>query len=138
MKTEFLEKIKNLNIEELVKKMLPYSKDFEVSYKCFFKKGIAGWPTWFIVIYRGEIFDDYLLFTICEHSEYTRTKYLKEKFDIDHFINDMDLAAREKKLYTFFRKNIFIEEDHFLHINDMKRLYDYLSEHNIILFEPTE
>lgn len=138
MKTELSEKIKNLNIEELVKKMLPFSNDFEVSYKFFFKKGIADWPTWFIVIYRGKILNDYILLTICEHSEFTKTKYLNEKFVMDNFIYEMGVAAGERKLYTFFNKNKFIEEEHFLQVKEMKRLYDYLSEHDILLFEPTE
>ncbi|MFY7815032.1 MAG: hypothetical protein ACOVRK_07545 [Chryseobacterium taeanense] len=138
MKTSLPKKIENLNIEELVKEVFPYNKDFKVTFKSYFLDGIAEWPTWFIVIYRGKILNDYILLTICEHSEYTRTKYLCEEFDLEYFSHQMNIAGSSRTLYTFLDKNQFIEEEHFLHINEMKRLYDYLAKNKIILFEPTE
>ncbi|ANF51732.1 hypothetical protein A0O34_15005 [Chryseobacterium glaciei] len=138
MKTELSKQIKNLNVEELVKQMFPFSENYVVIHKFYTKRGIAGWPTWFIVIYTGELLNDYLLFTICEHSSFTNMKYLKPNFKLDSFIHQVSKASGENELFTFFNKNNFVEQEYFLQVNEMKRLYDYLDQHGIILFEPTE
>jgi len=138
MKTETINNIKNLNIENIVKSIFPYSKDFEVKLSIFTELGIAEWATWFIVIYRGNILDDYLLLQICGHSDYTKTNFLIADFDIIKFENELKKAIDKNDVFQFVYFNKQIGDLHFLNINEMKRLYDFLFESKIILFEPTE
>lgn len=128
-----------LDVQKLVKAIFPYGqKDKEIRFTKFLKKGIAKWPTWFIVIYRGKILDDYLLLTICGHSSYTDCHFLKDGFDIDQFISDLSKSINNDKVFYFHQNNQQIGNDKVLTPLESARLVKFLEENNVQLFEPTE
>jgi hypothetical protein len=133
-----MKQLSELNIEDLVRSVFPYNKDHKIVFSQYVKKGIAKWETWFVVIYRGEILDDYLLFTVCGHSEYTRTKYLQRDFNLEDFKRDFQKAVSLGELHYFYSFNKMIYSDNFMQLNEMTRLSSYLGIRHIKLFEPTE
>lgn len=133
-----MKELSELDIQDLVAHVFPYSKDHEIVFSQHVKKGIAKWETWFVVIYRGEILDDYLLFTVCGHSEYTRAKYLQRFFNLEEFKKDLNKAISASELHYFYSFHKMISEDYFLQLNEMNRLHSYLKKRMIKLFEPTE
>lgn len=128
-----------LDVQKLFKSIFPYEqKDREIRFTKFLKKGIAKWPTWFIVIHRGKILDDYLLLTICGHSSYTDCHYLKDGFDLEQFTSDLSTSISDDKVFYFHQNNKQIGNDKVLTPLESARLVKFLEENNVQLFEPTE
>jgi hypothetical protein len=129
-----MKKLSELNIEDLVRSVFPFDKDLKIVFSEYVRKGIAKWETWFVVVYRGGILNDYLLFTICGHSEYTRTKYLNNGFNLEEFKKDLQKAISAGELHYFYSFHKMISEDNFMQLNEMTRLSSYLGIRHIKLF----
>lgn len=131
------DKFQSLNTVDLLESVFPYDKDSRVVFSRGIKKGIGGWPTLFIIIHRDFLNDD-ILVTICQHSEFTRAYYLENQEHFHEFINAINnIKTDEQRFRLYYNMQVNYKEK-FLHINEMKRLYDYLEKQGIILFEPTE
>lgn len=131
-----MKKIEELNIEKLVENIFPYDKGLKVIESMFLKSGIAEWPTWFVVLYRGEILDDYLLLTICGHADYTRLRFLKDDFQLEAFRKSLIKAVEKNEIFQFYWFNELIGDESFMNLNEMSRLYSFLKIRHIELFEP--
>lgn len=130
-----MQELVNLNIEELVKTTFPFAEYYRVFHSFYLKKGLADWETWFVIIHRGDVFNDYMLLTICGHSSYTRVKFLHLDFTLENFLNEFNKAETP---FLFYKCNKIIDEEYFMTVNDMNRLHSYLKSNNIELFEPTQ
>lgn len=142
MNTKELKKQKSLmellNPLDMVNAIFPYSKNYEPYKSFFFKNGVADWPTWFIIIYRGNVMNDYLLLTICGHADYTVCEYFKDETNIDLFIKDLNDAVIKNKLFAFTQNCAQLGNNKILTPLESSRLVNYLEENKIFLFEPTE
>lgn len=130
--------MEQLNPNQLVKTVFPFSKGLEVYSTVFVKKGIGEWPTWFIVLYRGKVFDDFILLTICGHSSFTTRHYLKEGFNLNDYKQELSKSINENKVFYFHQNYEQIGNYNILCPLESMRLVTYLQENNVMLFEPTE
>lgn len=126
-------KLKHLNVENLVNTVFPYSKYLKQQESYFVKKGIAEWPTWVIIIKRESVFKDHLVLFICENAAFTQKSVLENP---EAFIRNIDVIGRTK--YFINTKNFGVVNSHNLEIIDAYRLYKFISDQGIELFEPTQ
>lgn len=126
-------KLKNLNVENLVSTVFPFAKYYKQEDSFFVKKGIAGWPTWVIIIKRESVFQDHMVLFVCENASFTQISILT---DPEILIKDKGLISRTK--YFIDTKKYGVLNPHNLEIIDAHRLYKFLSDQGIQLHEPTE
>lgn len=126
-------KLKALNVENLVTTVFPYTKYYKQEDSFFIKKGITGWPTWVIIIKRESVFKDHEVLFICENASLTKIGLIE---DFEIFI---------KKSHLIGKSSFFLNPEKYgilnlnnLEIIDAYRLYKFISDQGIGLFEPTQ
>lgn len=125
--------LKNLNVENLVSIVFPYTKFYKQEETFYLKKGIAGWPTWVIIIKRESVFQDYEVLFICKNASLTKIGVIEE----------YEIFNRKKHLIS--KTSFFLNPEkygvpnlHNLEVIDAYRLYQFISDQGIELSEPTQ
>ena len=127
MKTKF----KDIDPKELLQAVFPYTEKQDFINVAYYKEGIADWKTHFI-LYQEYYSDSLNLLIVCEHHRFCEERQLTGS--VEELIKEINEA--ESLLYFFeYPKNT--TEHNSLQLMENVRLYEYLKEIGIELFEPT-